>query len=65
MASRRLGGGALLYWRSMSPPLGLELHHAYRPTAATPPADVWASMGQKDEADYRRQRFKGFQVGCA
>jgi len=26
-------------------------------------ADVWASMGQKDEADYRRQRFKGFQVG--
>jgi hypothetical protein len=25
--------------------------------------DVWASMGQKDEADYRRQRFQGFQVG--
>lgn len=24
--------------------------------------DVWASMGQKDEADYRRQRFMGFQV---
>ncbi|EFN58131.1 hypothetical protein CHLNCDRAFT_48133 [Chlorella variabilis] len=24
--------------------------------------DVWASMGQKDEADYRRQRFQGFQV---
>ena len=27
-----------------------------------PTADVWASMGQKDEADYRRQRFQGFQV---
>lgn len=31
--------------------------------ADLPPADVWASMGQKDEADYRRQRFQGFQVG--
>ena len=24
--------------------------------------DVWASMGQKDEAAARRERFKGFQV---
>ncbi len=24
--------------------------------------DVWASMGQKDEAEERRERFKGFQV---
>lgn len=24
--------------------------------------DVWASMGQKDEAEARKQRFKGFQV---
>lgn len=24
--------------------------------------DVWASMGQKEEAAYRRERFKGFQV---
>ncbi|CAK9178501.1 unnamed protein product [Ilex paraguariensis] len=25
-------------------------------------SDVWASMGQKEEASYRRQVFKGFQV---
>ena len=25
-------------------------------------SDVWASMGQKEEAAYRRQVFKGFQV---
>lgn len=25
-------------------------------------SDVWASMGQKEEADYRRQVFQGFQV---
>lgn len=25
-------------------------------------SDVWASMGQKEEAEYRRQVFKGFQV---
>lgn len=25
-------------------------------------ADVWASMGQKDEAAHRRQVFQGFQV---
>ncbi|KAI4374976.1 hypothetical protein MLD38_012904 [Melastoma candidum] len=25
-------------------------------------SDVWASMGQKDEAAYRRQAFQGFQV---
>ncbi|KAL5977129.1 hypothetical protein ACLOJK_021471 [Asimina triloba] len=25
-------------------------------------SDVWASMGQKDEAGYRRQQFEGFQV---
>nr|CAD1838315.1 unnamed protein product [Ananas comosus var. bracteatus] len=25
-------------------------------------SDVWASMGQKDEAEYRKQRFQGFQV---
>lgn len=25
-------------------------------------ADVWASMGQKEEAAYRRQAFQGFQV---
>lgn len=24
--------------------------------------DVWASMGQKDQASYRMERFKGFQV---
>lgn len=24
--------------------------------------DVWASMGQKEEAAYRRQAFQGFQV---
>ena len=24
--------------------------------------DVWASMGQKDEADFRRKKFQGFQV---
>ena len=24
--------------------------------------DVWASMGQKDEAETRKQQFKGFQV---
>ena len=24
--------------------------------------DVWASMGQKEEADERRKRFQGFQV---
>lgn len=24
--------------------------------------DVWASMGQKEEAAYRREQFKGFQV---
>ena len=27
--------------------------------------DVWASMGQKDEADKRRQEFKAFQVNDA
>lgn len=25
-------------------------------------SDVWASMGQKEEAAYRRQAFQGFQV---
>ncbi|KAG7024190.1 Ornithine carbamoyltransferase, chloroplastic [Cucurbita argyrosperma subsp. argyrosperma] len=25
-------------------------------------SDVWASMGQKEEAEYRRQAFQGFQV---
>lgn len=25
-------------------------------------SDVWASMGQKEEAEYRRQVFQGFQV---
>ncbi|XP_010536346.1 PREDICTED: ornithine carbamoyltransferase, chloroplastic [Tarenaya hassleriana] len=25
-------------------------------------SDVWASMGQKDEAEYRRRAFQGFQV---
>lgn len=25
-------------------------------------SDVWASMGQKEEAAYRRQVFQGFQV---
>ncbi|CAH8347798.1 unnamed protein product [Eruca vesicaria subsp. sativa] len=25
-------------------------------------SDVWASMGQKDEAEYRRKAFQGFQV---
>lgn len=25
-------------------------------------SDVWASMGQKEEATYRRKRFEGFQV---
>lgn len=25
-------------------------------------SDVWASMGQKEEAAYRRQQFQGFQV---
>ena len=24
--------------------------------------DVWASMGQKEEADYRKQKFQGFTV---
>ena len=24
--------------------------------------DVWASMGQKDQAETRKKRFKGFQV---
>ena len=24
--------------------------------------DVWASMGQKEEAEKRKQQFKGFQV---
>jgi ornithine carbamoyltransferase len=28
-------------------------------------SDVWASMGQKEEAAYRRQAFKGFQVDKA
>ncbi|KAJ4769497.1 Ornithine carbamoyltransferase [Rhynchospora pubera] len=28
-------------------------------------SDVWASMGQKDEAEYRKQRFQGFQVNEA
>lgn len=27
--------------------------------------DVWASMGQEDEADARRRAFEGFQVGAA
>ena len=27
--------------------------------------DVWASMGQKEEADERKRRFQGFQVGLA
>ena len=27
--------------------------------------DVWASMGQKDEADKRKEQFKGFQVDDA
>ncbi|XP_057868874.2 ornithine carbamoyltransferase, chloroplastic isoform X1 [Cryptomeria japonica] len=27
--------------------------------------DVWASMGQKDEAAYRYERFKGFQINEA
>lgn len=25
-------------------------------------SDVWASMGQKEEAAYRKQKFQGFQV---
>ncbi|KAL0904445.1 hypothetical protein M5K25_026558 [Dendrobium thyrsiflorum] len=25
-------------------------------------SDVWASMGQKEQADFRRQKFQGFQV---
>lgn len=25
-------------------------------------SDVWASMGQKEEASYRMERFQGFQV---
>lgn len=25
--------------------------------------DVWASMGQKDEAEERKKKFQGFQVG--
>ena len=25
--------------------------------------DVWASMNQKEEAETRKQQFKGFQVG--
>ncbi|XP_072952322.1 ornithine carbamoyltransferase, chloroplastic [Typha angustifolia] len=25
-------------------------------------SDVWASMGQKDEAEYRKQQFQGFQI---
>ena len=25
--------------------------------------DVWASMGQKEEAELRKQKFQGFQVG--
>ena len=25
-------------------------------------SDVWASMGQKEEAEYRRKVFQGFQV---
>lgn len=25
-------------------------------------SDVWASMGQKEEAAYRKQQFQGFQV---
>ena len=25
--------------------------------------DVWASMGQKEEAEERLKRFQGFQVG--
>jgi ornithine carbamoyltransferase len=24
--------------------------------------DVWASMGQKEEAEYRKQKFQGFMV---
>lgn len=28
-------------------------------------SDVWASMGQKEEAAYRRQAFQGFQVYIA
>ncbi|RWR82428.1 ornithine carbamoyltransferase, chloroplastic-like protein [Cinnamomum micranthum f. kanehirae] len=28
-------------------------------------SDVWASMGQKEEAAYRRQQFQGFQVNEA
>ncbi|KAG5542342.1 hypothetical protein RHGRI_022024 [Rhododendron griersonianum] len=28
-------------------------------------SDVWASMGQKEEAAYRRQKFEGFQVDKA
>jgi ornithine carbamoyltransferase len=24
--------------------------------------DVWASMGQKEEAEYRKQKFRGFMV---
>lgn len=27
-------------------------------------SDVWASMGQKDEAEYRRKAFQGFQVSA-
>lgn len=27
-------------------------------------SDVWASMGQKEEAAYRHQVFQGFQVYC-
>lgn len=27
-------------------------------------SDVWASMGQKEEAAYRKQAFQGFQVIC-
>jgi hypothetical protein len=38
-------------------------HTAPLPPTHLPASDVWASMGQKDEADYRRQRFQGFQVG--
>ncbi len=26
--------------------------------------DVWASMGQKEEAEERRRQFQGFQVEC-